>query len=121
MHHFVVILILLLPVIGIGLFWLLPLGAAIPAYLGILAACGFMYWGLTKLMRRQPSAGDEALPGTTAVVVSRLKPGAEAQYVVKVRGELWNANSQDDLKPGDSVRIVSADGLLLTVAASKTA
>ena len=116
MHHFVVILILLLPVIGIGLFWLLPLAAAVPAYLGILVACGFMYWGLTILMRRQPSAGDEALPGTAAVVVSKLKPGVDPQYVVKVRGELWNAKAQDDLKPGDSVKIVSAEGLLLTVA-----
>ncbi len=115
MHHFVVILILMLPLIGIGVFWLLPLAAAIPIYLGILLVSGLMYWGLTILMRRQPSYGEEALVGTRAVVVSKLKPGAQGQYVVKVRGELWNANSQDDLKPGDTVRIAAASGLTLTV------
>jgi membrane protein implicated in regulation of membrane protease activity len=108
-------LIILLPIIGIIVFWLLPLGQAIPVYLVILVMSGLMYWAIIRAMRKRHENGAESLVGNKASVVSRLSPQEEAQYIVRVRGELWSANSDDDLKPGETVKILSVDGLTLQV------
>lgn len=39
----------------------------------------------------------------------------EAQYRVKVRGELWSANSRDDLKPDETVKVLSVKRFTLVV------
>lgn len=115
MHHLLVILIVMLPLLGVLMFWLLPFGVAIPAYIAVLAVSGLMYWGLVVLMRRQARFGREGMIGASAVVVSKLGPRSGAKYVVRVRGELWNADSSDDLKPGQQVTITAVVGLTLTV------
>jgi membrane protein implicated in regulation of membrane protease activity len=66
-------------------------------------------------MKKRPAFGIEALIGAEGRVASKLGPHADAQYLVKVRGELWKANSGDDLKPDDRVEISSVDGLTLLV------
>lgn len=111
MHH----LILLLPLIGIVVFWIFPLRYAIPIYLFILLISGLMYWAIIRAIRRIPRTGPEGLIGAEAVVVSRARPGDEARYIVRLEGELWSANSPDDLKPGETVIVTSLDGLLLMV------
>ncbi|MEJ2738407.1 MAG: NfeD family protein [Dehalococcoidia bacterium] len=58
---------------------------------------------------------DYSLIGKEAKVVTKLGPMNEPQYMVKVRGELWSANSTDDLKAGDRVKVLSADELVLVV------
>ena len=35
--------------------------------------------------------------------------------MVRVRGELWIANSRDDLKPDETVKVLSVNGLTLVV------
>ena len=37
------------------------------------------------------------------------------KILVRVRGEIWNAESSDRLRVGDTVRITSLDGLVLRV------
>ena len=112
MHH----LILLLPLIGIVVFWLLPPSSAIPVYLAILLASAGMYWAILRAIKRTPTTGATGLKGTSGRVVSRLKPSDESQYLVEADGELWSANSADTLQPGDEVRIVDVKGIRLEVA-----
>ena len=66
-------------------------------------------------MKNNYEYGVEGFIGEKAKVVSTLGPLNDAQYMVKVRGELWSADSVDDLKPGDKVKILSAKGLTLVV------
>ena len=66
-------------------------------------------------MKKRYEYGIEGLIGEEARVVSKLEPQDKAQYMVKVRGELWSANSLDDLKPGEKVKILSVDRLTLVV------
>lgn len=66
-------------------------------------------------MKKNHEYGVEGFIGEEARVVSKLGLLNNAQYMVKVRGELWSANSIDDLKPGDKVEILSATRLTLVV------
>jgi membrane-bound ClpP family serine protease len=34
---------------------------------------------------------------------------------VATRGEIWQAQSSDRIEPGDAVRVIDVDGLMLTV------
>lgn len=113
MHAYIILL--LLPLLGIVVFWLLPLPLAIPIYLVILLASGLMYWTIVRAMKKRSKNGVEALIGAEARVVSKLGPHGEAQYRVKVRGELWSANSRDDLKPDATAKVLSVNGFTLVV------
>ena len=113
MHPYIILL--LLPLIGIVVFWLLPLPLAIPVYLVILLVSGLLYWIIARAMKKRSKYGLEGLIGAEARVVSKLGPHDEAQYMVRVRGELWSANSRDDLKPDETVKILSVNGLILLV------
>jgi membrane protein implicated in regulation of membrane protease activity len=113
MHPYIILL--LLPIIGIVVFWLLPFPLAIPVYLVILLASGLMYWTIVRAMKKRSKNGVEALIGAEARVVSKLGPHDEAQYRVKVRGELWGANSRDNLKPDETVKVLSVKGFTLVV------
>jgi membrane protein implicated in regulation of membrane protease activity len=66
-------------------------------------------------MKKNYEYGVEGFIGEEARVISKLGLLNDAQYMVKVRGELWSANSIDDLKPGDKVKILSANKITLVV------
>jgi membrane protein implicated in regulation of membrane protease activity len=66
-------------------------------------------------MKKRYEYGIEGFIGAEARVVSKLEPQDKAQYMVKIRGELWRANSLDDLKPGEKVKILSVNGLTMMV------
>jgi membrane protein implicated in regulation of membrane protease activity len=108
-------LIIMLPIVGIIVFFLLPLRAAIPVYLVILLASGLAYWSVARAMRRRPKTGREGLIGATARIVSHVQPGGNAQYLVHTQGELWGADSPDALKEGELVTVTGMDGLKLRV------
>ena len=111
MHH----LILFLPLIGIIVFWLIPLNIAAPSYAGIVLVSGLMYWAIIRAMKKIPTTGVSGLVGSRARVVSELGPSDEAQYLVETDGEMWSANSPDVLKPGEEVRITGVKGIKLLV------
>ena len=117
MHH----LILLLPLIGIIVFWLFPLNIAIPVYIVILIISGLMYWAIIRAIRKIPVTGKNGLIGARAIVKSRSGPEDEARYLVEVtaEGELWQAASPDKLKPGDTVYFREVKGLVLLVQLAK--
>ena len=57
------------------------------------------------------TTGREGLVGEVGVVRSRLAPRGQ----VFVRGELWNAEAESPVEPGDSVRVAKIEGLTLRV------
>jgi membrane-bound ClpP family serine protease len=71
---------------------------------------------IVVVMKKNYEYGTDGVIGKEARVVSELGPTNDAKYLVKVRGELWSANSDDALKPGDKVKILSADEIILVVA-----
>ena len=73
------------------------------------------HWVIIRAMRKRPKTGVEDLIGAEARVVSELEPHDEATYLVKIRGELWSANSDDKLKPGDKMKIISVKYLTLFI------
>lgn len=108
-------LLLLLPVIGLPIFWLVPLSLALPLYLVIAVISIISYWIMVSSMRKPVQTGVETLIGAEAQVVSPLSPGHRAQYLVRSRGELWTARCAQALQCGESVTVAAVDGICLQV------
>jgi membrane protein implicated in regulation of membrane protease activity len=109
--------VLLLPLLGLPLFWLLPLGYALPINIATWLATPFLYRVIRRAMIRPAKDGFQSLIGTTAEVVSKSETGLSAKYLVRVQGEgeLWSAYSTDALDIGEWVNIVSVRGISLVV------
>ncbi len=104
-------LILLMPVLGLPLFWLLPLEYALPANTALWLISAFLYWLIRKAMRRPIQEGFQSLIGTEAEVVSKRALAHSARYLVRAQGELWSAYSADALDVGERVNIVAVKGV----------
>ena len=98
------------PVIGLPVFWILPLTQAVTSYLFLLALFAGTMWTMHDAMHRPPRTGVQPLVGRTASVVSRTTLAYGPPYIVRVLGELWSANCRDRLHSGDTVIIVSVHG-----------
>jgi len=108
------VIFMLLPIIALPVFWLLPLRSAIVIYVLSLLASGWMFWLMRTNMKRPAVMGAESLIGKDADVVSRSGTYGSS-YQVRVRGELWSADSDEDLQPGETVVIVAVKGNKLIV------
>ena len=108
-------LILLMPVLGLPLFWLLPLGYALPINFAIWLISAFLYWLIRKAMRKPIQDGFQSLIGTEAEVVSKRALAHSARYLVRAQGELWSAYSRDTLQQGERVNIVAVRGIGVVV------
>jgi len=80
-----------------------------------LVLVGGFFVGVAGLVfrsrRRPPMTGDSGLIGKTGVVKTALDPMGRIQ----VHGELWSARSRTPVAAGQTVRVVSVDGLTLEV------
>jgi membrane-bound serine protease (ClpP class) len=92
--------------------------AVVPSPWGLILVVAAVFADVaeTKLLlrwsrRRRPAVGVAGLIGRRAVAVSQIAPSGQ----VKVDGELWQAVSQTEIEPGESVLVRSVDGLVLTV------
>jgi inner membrane protein len=104
-------LILVLPVIGLVVFWIWPMHVAAAVYATILLVSLSLYYLIMRAMQRPVVTGaEEILQGTGKVIEVR-----EQEVRVRVHSEIWNAESPDKLCTGDQVRIVGVDGLVLSV------
>jgi membrane protein implicated in regulation of membrane protease activity len=75
-----------------------------------------MFW--IRFLRRYPvRTGAEGLVGARGKVIVRCAPLAR----VRLRGEIWNARSEEPLELGEEVRVEAVDGLALVVARAGTA
>lgn len=104
-------LILMLPVLGLPVFWLLPLSEALPAYGAILALSILVYVYVLRAMRHPVETGAEEILRSTGKVI---EVGAK-DIGVRVHSEMWRAVSAEKLQPGDVVEIIGIDGLRLRV------
>ena len=64
-----------------------------------------------RAMRRRPLTGSEGMVGLVGVAKTNLAP----QGKILVRGELWDAISEQPLQPGDHAEVTRIDGLKLYV------
>ena len=103
-------LILFMPLLGLPLFWLLPLDYAFPFYVVLVLISIFLYWLIRRAMRKPIQDGFQSLRGTEAVVLSGLTPEHSTRYLIRSQGELWSAYSTDNLQPGEPVKIVAVRG-----------
>ena len=78
----------------------------------LAAAFSFLMVGMgVKAMRRPPVTGREEMIGLVGVVKTPLAPAGQ----FAVRGELWEAVSDEPLQPGDEAEVIRIDGLRLSV------
>jgi len=91
---------------------LIPSVALVSAFFAVVAALAFRAQVATA------RTGLEGLVGETGVVRQALAPEGK----ILVHGELWRARSSRTVEPGEKVKVVAADGLMLEVEtlASKT-
>ena len=100
-------LLLMSPVIGLGLFLILPWTIALPLYIVVVALSFWLYLKIMESMRRPVVTGGEALVGRVEEI------GSDGSLTVK--GERWLVTPRDGLTPGQPVRIVGLEGLKLKV------
>lgn len=105
-------LILSLPLLALPVFWLLPLGAAIPLYGATLALTAGVYVLAVMAMRKPVCTGAEDLLHAAGTV--RAVNGGK--LTVWVKSELWSAETGDGaVTVGDAVEVLAVDGLRLRV------
>ncbi len=104
-------LVLLMPVFGLALFWVLPLGLALPLYLAILVISGVVYYALMRAMREPVRNGRVALLSQPVRVVEK----SGNHWIVQTHGELWQAVSDEYLATGQEAVVDRVDGMQLHI------
>lgn len=101
------------PLLGIGLFFVLPFAAALPAYLAVLTFFGIYQWLMTRAMRLPPRTGTGRMVGSTGVVLNW--EGGSGQLLCE--GEVWQAaaDGRRTFAHGEKVTIDRMKGLTLWV------
>jgi membrane-bound serine protease (ClpP class) len=87
----------------------LPLVAA-----ATVVAGGFLILALSLLLRarrRRVITGREAMIGAEGDAVE----WRESEGTIRVKGEMWRARASRPLRPGEHIRVVAREGLILTV------
>ncbi|MBI4303239.1 MAG: NfeD family protein [Chloroflexi bacterium] len=112
-------LIFLVPLVGVPLFWLLPLGYALPINILLWIVFGLLGYKAVRAMMRPAKDGFKSLIGAEATVVAAESQGY-GQYLVKAGHELWTARSAECLQPGEKVRVAYLDGIKLVVRRTNT-
>ncbi|MBI3989039.1 MAG: hypothetical protein HY347_05425 [candidate division NC10 bacterium] len=104
-------LILFMPALALPVFFVLPLQAALPIYLFLVALSGLVYVAIVKAFRLPIQTGREGMIGKTGEVVVDLQP----EGVVRYQNELWSARASERLVKGEKVVIVNVDNLKVIV------
>lgn len=91
------------------------LNIAWPLIVGVaIAMAAFSIWVIGRLLdlrRKRPATGYEEMIG----MIGAAKEDFDTTGHVWVHSELWNADARAPVQAGDKVRVVSIDGLRLTV------
>ena len=89
----------------------IPLTTIILTALAVAAFFMFIVGAGVRALWSKTTTGREGLVGEVGVVRSPLAPRGQ----IFLRGELWNAESEVPVEPGESVRVTQIDGLTLRV------
>jgi len=105
--------IMIFPVLGIGLFFVLPLPAALPIYLVVTGLSIVYHRAMMESPRPRVTTGRRGMIGLPAEVLS----GEGRSGQVRCHAEIWSAESEGarEYKAGDQVTVVGCDGLTLRV------
>jgi membrane protein implicated in regulation of membrane protease activity len=104
-------LLLIVPVVGLGLFAVLPFPIALPAYLVMSTPSLFVYWATSRAMHRPVTTGMEGMIGARAQAVTDLSPRGRIRY----GGELWFAEAAEPIASGTRVTIERVEGMSVRV------
>lgn len=80
----------------------------------VVVSAAFFLFALIMVVRahrRRPTTGKEGLIGRIGVATVDLKP----EGVVEIRGELWNAVAEEEIKAGEKVQVKEMDGMKVKV------
>jgi membrane-bound serine protease (ClpP class) len=80
----------------------------------VVVSSAFFLFALTMVVRahrRRPTTGREGLIGKTGVATTDLKP----EGVVEIRGELWTAVAEDEIKVGERIQVEEMEGMKVRV------
>jgi membrane protein implicated in regulation of membrane protease activity len=101
------------PILGILLFFVLPLREALPIYLVFTSVSALCHWAMMHSMKQPACMGDRAMIGSIGVVLRW--EGRTGQ--INWRDEIWQAETTDGrrLAPGDRVLVDHLSGLTLAV------
>jgi membrane-bound ClpP family serine protease len=100
------------PILALPLFLFLPFRTALPAYLAVLVATGFVYFKIIGAMKSKVQTGMEGMTGCKAVVVEDINPDGK----VRVGNEIWVATATDrKFSKGQMVKIAEIRGLRVIV------
>jgi membrane-bound serine protease (ClpP class) len=92
-------------------FYQLSWGVILPV-IGLAAAFSLLIVGMgVKAMRRKPLTGTEEMVGLIGVAKTAVDPRGQ----LSIHGELWQAVSDQPLKPGDRAEVTRVEGLTLHV------
>ncbi|MGH7326663.1 MAG: NfeD family protein [Candidatus Rokuibacteriota bacterium] len=110
-------LLVLLPVAGLGLFFVLPWPAALALNALLTALAVGIAVPAVQALRRPALTGMEALVGQVAEAATVI----EREGLVRYGGELWTATANGHrISKGGRVSIVGVQGTKLTVRAVQT-
>src|SRR5271165_5590 len=88
-------------------------GVALAATLPFALLSVFLMRLVLKSRKWKTSTGREELLGEHGVVTTAVPAGGEG--MIRIHGELWRANSKEDIQQGTAVRVLRVDGLKLEV------
>ena len=109
----VVVVLWGLPKIGIRI----PLGGLIALMMAWLTYSLITYRMGSRALRKKPLINLPDMVGSKGKVVSRLAP----EGLVRIKGELWVATSDDgEMESGEEIIVVAQDSLKLLVRSSST-
>ena len=103
---------MLLALAIVGLFVLPAPWGAIAVFAAAVIEVGEVFFWIRFLRRYPVKTGAEGLVGERGEVIVRCAPVGR----VRLRGEIWNARSEEPVEPGEAVRVEAVDGLTLVVA-----
>jgi membrane-bound serine protease (ClpP class) len=101
------------PEFQIGLRLVVPVTLTLSALILFLVRLG------VKAQLMSPVTGEEGMVGERGQALTSIGPARPGR--VTTRGEIWTASSSEPISTGDTVRVVSVQGLHLTVRADRNA
>ncbi|NIM97238.1 MAG: hypothetical protein GTO24_03875 [candidate division Zixibacteria bacterium] len=105
-------IILVSPVLALPLFLFLPFRTAMPVYLSVLLATGFVYFKIVSAMKSKVQTGLEGMADGEAVVVEDIDPEGKVRF----GSEIWTATALGkQFNKGSRVRIFGSEGMKLIV------
>ena len=104
-------IILFMPVLGLGVFWIWPIEIAGPVYAVILLLSVILYAIIIQTMHTPVTTGSEGLRDAVGIVIE----GGKRECLVQIRNEIWKAASKEPLGSGERVTVIGSRGLILQV------